>query len=65
MSVSPFFHVIGFTIEPDAQNIIQKMGRRQATLVVLPSDEPQWDLKFSDIIRIGVLYFVYVFKPLL
>jgi hypothetical protein len=48
MSVSPFFRVIGFTVEPDAHNITQRKGRREASLVVLPSDEAQWDLKFSE-----------------
>ena len=65
MSVSPFFRMIGFTVEPDAPNITQRKGRRKVSLVVLPSDEAQWDLKFSDIIRIGVLHLVYAFKPLL
>jgi hypothetical protein len=65
MSVSPFFRVIEFTVEPDAHNITQRKGRREASLVVLPSDEAQWNLKFSDIIRIGVLHLVYAFKPLL
>jgi hypothetical protein len=51
MSVPPFFRVIGFTVEPDAHKLI-----REASLVVLPSDEAQWDLKFSDIIRIGGLH---------
>ena len=36
-----------------------------ASLVVLSSDEVHWDLKFSDIIRIGVLHLVYACKPLL
>jgi hypothetical protein len=44
MSVSPFFRVVGFTVE------------REASFVILPSDEAQWDLKFSDIIRIEVLH---------
>ena len=65
MSVPPFFRVIGFTVEPDANDITQRKGRREASLVVLPSDETQWDPKFSDIIRIGVLHLVYAFKPLL
>ena len=56
MSVSPFFRVIGFIVEPDAHNITQRKGRREVSLVVLPSEEAQWDLKFSDIIRIGVLH---------
>ena len=29
---------------------------REASLIVLPPDEAQWDLKFSEIIRIRVLY---------
>ena len=65
MSVPPFFRVIGLTLEPDAHNITQRKGRREASLVLLPSDEAQLDLKFSDIIRIGVLHLVYAFKPLL
>ena len=65
MSVSPFFRVIGFTVEPDAHNITQRKGRREASLVVLPSDEAQWDLTVSDIIRISVLHLGYAFKPLL
>ena len=65
MSVSPFFRVIEFTVEPDTHNITQIKGRREASLVVLPSDEAHWDLKFSDIIRIGVLHRVYACKPLL
>jgi hypothetical protein len=40
MSVSPFFLRDRITVEPD----------------VLPSDEAQGDLKFSDMIRIGVLH---------
>ena len=37
----------------------------RGVLVVLASDEAQRDLKFSDIIRIGVLHLVHTFKPLL
>ena len=48
------------TVEPDARNITA----REASLVLL-SDEAQWHLKFSDIIRIGVLHPVYALKPLL
>lgn len=35
----------------NADNITQRTGRGEASLVVLPSDEAQWDLKFSDSIR--------------
>ncbi len=31
-------------------------SQREASLVVLPSAQAQWDLKLSDIIRIGVLH---------
>ena len=65
MSVSPFFRVIEFTVEPDAHNITQRKRRREASLVVLPSDEAQWDLTVSDIIRISVLHLGYAFKTLL
>ena len=54
MSVSPFYHVLGFTVELDARNITQRKSGQEASLVVLPSDETQWDLKFSDTIRLGV-----------
>ena len=63
MSVAPFFRVIGFTVEPDAHNITEREAGREVSLV-LPSDEAHWDLKFSDVIRIGVLHPVYAFKPL-
>ncbi|GEM_PF-1703432 len=53
------------TVEPDTHNITQRKGKREASVVVLPSDEAPWNLKFSDIIRIGVLHLVYAFKPLL
>jgi hypothetical protein len=43
-------------VEPDAHNITQRKGRGQASLVGLQSDETYWALKFSDIIRIGVLH---------
>ena len=38
---------------------------REASLIVLPPDDAQWDLKFNEIIRIRVLHLVYAFKPLL
>ena len=50
-------------VKPDAHNITNR-GRREVSLV-LPSNEAHWDLKFSDIIRFGVLHPVYAFKPLL
>jgi hypothetical protein len=65
MSVSPFFSRDRITVEPDAYNITQRKGQAEASLVVLPSDEAQGNLKFGDIIRIGVLYLVYTCKPLL
>jgi hypothetical protein len=52
------------TVEPDATTLRKGRGRREVSLV-LPSDEAHWDLKFGDIIRIGVLHPVYAFKPLL
>lgn len=60
MAGSPFFNVIGFTFEPDAH-----ITRTKGGLVVLPSGEGRWDLKFSDINRIGVLDLFYALKPLL
>ena len=65
MSVSPFFRVIEFTVEPDTRNITRRKARRATSPLVLPSDEAQLDLKFSDIIRIGILHRVYAFKALL
>ena len=56
MSVSPFFRVFEFTVEPDARNISQRKGGRGASVVVRPSDDAQWDLKLSDNIRIGALH---------
>jgi len=56
MAVSPFFRVIGFTVEPDVDNRIQSKGRLAASRDVLLSGEAQWDLKLSNIIRNGVLY---------
>jgi hypothetical protein len=53
------------TVEPNAYNITQRKRQAAVSLVVLSSDEAQRDLKFSDIIRIGVLYLVYACKPLL
>jgi hypothetical protein len=53
MSVSPFFRVIGFMLEPPSHNHDGKKGRLQAALVVLPSDEAQRDVKFNDIFQIG------------
>jgi hypothetical protein len=53
------------TVELHALSATQRKGRREASLVVLPSDEAQWELTVSDIIRISVLHPGYAFKPLL
>jgi hypothetical protein len=47
MSVSPFFHRIGCTLSQMSASLIHGRGRRA---------EAHWDLKFSDIIRIGVVH---------
>jgi hypothetical protein len=46
-------------------SFLSRITVEPALLVVLSSDEVHWDLKFSDIIWIGVLYLVYACKPLL
>jgi hypothetical protein len=53
------------TVELHALSATERKGRREASLVVLPSDEAQWELTVSDIIRISVLHPGYAFKPLL
>jgi hypothetical protein len=61
MSVPPFLSRDRITVEPDTHNHYSEKGhRREALLVVLPSDEAHWGL-----IRIGVLHLVYALKPLL
>jgi hypothetical protein len=65
MSVPPFFRLIGFTVEPVANDITQRKGKREASVVVLPPDAAPWNRKFTDVIRIGLLLPVYTFKPLL
>jgi hypothetical protein len=35
--------VIGFTVEPDAHNMTQRKGMREASLIVLPPDDAQWE----------------------
>ena len=51
MSVSPFFRLIGITVEPDARNISQRKGGRGTAVVVRPSDDAQWHLNFSDVLH--------------
>ena len=38
-----FLRVIGFTVEPDAHNMTQRKGMREASLIVLPPDDAQWE----------------------
>ncbi len=64
MSVSPYLSHNRIIVELDAHNITEREVGREVSLV-LPSDHAQGDLKFNDIIRIGLLHFVYPFKPLL
>lgn len=66
MSVSPFFCVIGFTVEPKVHNFSQRERRREAAHVVSPAAEAFRELKFSDTIRIEILHpVVDVFKTFL
>lgn len=55
MSVSPFIRVIGLPLSQMPKTLLRERAGEEASLVVLPSAEAQWDLKFSDMIRIGVL----------
>ena len=55
----------GRTVEPDANDMTQRKGKREVSVVIVPPDAAPWNRKFTDVIRIGVLLPVYTFKPLL